>query len=558
MTASTESAKGNSPTAVGQWISLPGARLRLNGRSRLLEDYHALPEPLTSRVEFLDLRDLPIPPDMMHWIASLPALRTLVLAGCLFEDADIARLSSSASLGALDLSCTSLTSVGLNSIEGLKNLRSLILSRTKIDDDACVVLGNFAKLEALRVQHTLLTEEGMAGIASLSGLRELEPPSFFGDESLQLFKDHRQLSALWLLHTHITDHGFDSFPENDTLRILSLPYGFTEAGCRTLARFSGLSTLWFESAALTRESFAALYGLKKLTTLFIGPSLEDEPMRALCALPHLRRLCLMARPSRYQMEMLTTAGHLEELRVNASNLDDVDSWMFGKMPALKNLQIFDSSFSAATVVRMREALPNARIDHPLRRCELSSPLIMGEVYARRFTSEGSAPWLRVEFTHNSFTFPVEDELSFRMTWCDDQSQLIELGECAGRHFVELRFDSCAISSDFVSALPLFSALASVELRACAFERAFLSAIAALPKLTKLILDFSKFSDDDVDTVLLCKSLTELHVRETQLTGRGIATLAGMPGLRRLLIEGTDIVAADLAELRAGYPGVSFS
>ena len=566
MTTSTESAKDISPSSLGRWSTLPSVAedggaplLRLDAGSNFPDGFSSIPASATERIGTLDLRNQRIPEGLAAWIAKLPNLRTLVLAGSTLTDEDVQALSASSSLRALDLSSTPITSEALQRIGDLRGLRSLVLGRTSVDDDAAPFLAKLTALEALRLGQTHMTCEAAPTLASITSLREFEPPSQFGDDAFHHFRNHR-FTSLWLSNTAVTDHAFDPFPENSALGFIALSDLFGEVGCRTLVRFANLSALWLESASLTREAFEALGALPKLSTLFIAAPLQDEAMRALAHLPALRRLALLARrPTRFHLELLAEAKSLEELHMDASELSDADVWLFGEIKSLKRLHVEASNFSAAAFVELRERIPKVNLTHPTRVYTLPAPTIVGNVMRRQHTADGSAPWTRCKWSGASFSFAPDDELSFRVQLTDQFPELESLAKSAGSHFVELKFDTCSLDETTVRFLPRFTSLASLELRASTVDKSLFSVISEhLKKLRKIVLDFTELDDADAPLLARCESLVEIHVRRTMITDEGLRVLAAMPNARRILVEGCNVSVAEMERLQSHHPHLQFA
>ncbi|MCC6548402.1 hypothetical protein IT570_14690 [Candidatus Sumerlaeota bacterium] len=559
MTAPVESAKDISRLQLGRWSTLAdGESLRLDASLSFLPGFAAIPANIAARISILDLRNQPLPLHLAQWLASLPNLHTITLAGCALTNEDVHALCASPSIRAIDLSSTPITSEALERIGELKTLRSLILSRTLVDDEAAPFLAKLPHLEALRLGQTRITDEAAPALAEIRTLREFEPPLQFGDDSLHLFKNHPFVS-LWLANTHVTDHAFDPFPESDSLAFVALPDSFGEEGSRTLIRFRNLSTLWLESTTLTREVFEALGGQPKLTTLFITAPLQDEAMRALSHLPTLQRLCLLApRSTRFHLELLGSSPALRELRIDASQLDDHDVWLFSTLKNLTRLHIENSCLSAAAIVELRDRLPNVHMTHPARVCTLATPMLKGELLQRPFTSSGDGIWSRCRWEGATFTFAPDHELSFRAQLMDDFPQFEWLAKLAGRYFVELKFDTCTLAQSLIQNFSCFTLLASLELRACTYHASIFSVIDGMKRLQKIVLDFTDFDDLAAERVSACVSLTEIHARKTLLTENGARILAAMPNVRRLLLEGCEITVDQLAMLKSSHPHVEFS
>jgi hypothetical protein len=210
----------------------------------------------------LDLSGSPgLTDDGVRWLARLPKLRHLNLAGCRITDAGLAVLRRLPALESLSLAWTATSDAGATHLAACRELRALDLSGTEMGDGAIRALAGHGKLHDLRSGEAV-TDAGLPALHELPVFRTWQG----GETRMALLSPDARPNMLMLRGT------------------------FTDAGMASLIGLDGLFALNVDSArlAITGAGLTPLAGLPNLTWLAFDA--KDESMAAIAALPHLRFL----------------------------------------------------------------------------------------------------------------------------------------------------------------------------------------------------------------------------------------------------------------------------
>jgi hypothetical protein len=249
------------------------------------------------------------------------AVRALHLRQSFVADSDLDRVAQLASLEKLDLSLTRVTDLGLLRLKGLRNVRELNLyyaelvtdeglatmrdwqkierinaRGTKVTDNTLAILAGKKSIVALDVGFAEVTDSGLQHLSSLTGLREL---AFGGNKltevGLQVLRTLPQLRVLDLSGKQRTDSG---------LWFL----GTTDVGLDPVATVSGLEELNLSGLNITGRGIEKLMPLAKLARLDLhgAKRIGDEAVPFLAQLPALKWVDVQ--------DTSMTAGGIEELR----------------------------------------------------------------------------------------------------------------------------------------------------------------------------------------------------------------------------------------------------
>jgi hypothetical protein len=97
-----------------------------------------------------------------HWDWRWVQAKVARLRAAPVSDADLERIATLSTLGALDLSSTSITDDGLRHLTAMKNLTCLDISDTTVTDEGLQHLERMANLSFLQAHRTKITKEGVS------------------------------------------------------------------------------------------------------------------------------------------------------------------------------------------------------------------------------------------------------------------------------------------------------------------------------------------------------------------------------------------------------------
>ena len=276
--------------------------------------------------------------DGLRYLARLPRLRSLNLAGCRIGDRGLAVLRRLPALESIALAWTRITDAGVSSLAACENLQAVDLGGTDTGDGAIRALAGKRDLRDFRSGNGV-TDSGLALLHELPAFRTWQ-----GGEPRMALLD------------------FDAGPT-----FLMLRGRFTDAGMGRLVGLDGLFALNVDSRhlAITGAGLAPLASLPRLGWLAFDAT--DESMPYIAALPHLRFLMCQDTPASddgfvalsrsrsieyiwgrrcYGLErrgFMALAGMpaLRSLSVSCRNVDDVGLSALPRFAALRELMPID-------------------------------------------------------------------------------------------------------------------------------------------------------------------------------------------------------------------------
>jgi N-acyl-D-aspartate/D-glutamate deacylase/Leucine-rich repeat (LRR) protein len=315
---------GKSEQAVADWIGKMGGHVTRRG----------------ARVIAVDLSRTPVSDAQAAYLADLPAIEKLSLAGTQAGDGSITALSSLKKLHELDLSGVVLTDNGLEKLSGLPKLSVIRLNNTQLEGRGFSAL-RALPLEDVELSGSPVDDAGLSMIASLPSLRRLR-----------------------LKYADITDAGAASLAKAQNLQLLDL--NSTDVGDAALKHLSGLSELRELDLSYTRITNAGITSLANMQLEALAAArtrITDDAAEALGRLRTLKRLNLdYTAISDKGLKVLQAAlPGLVELRLDSSGLTDAS---LDTLSAMKNLQVLNLYHTLVTekaFETLKQALPQCRI-----------------------------------------------------------------------------------------------------------------------------------------------------------------------------------------------------
>ncbi|QDU92886.1 Leucine Rich repeats (2 copies) [Lignipirellula cremea] len=155
----------------------------------------------------LDLSKAKLSDSDLDLLLRFPHLKSLRLPASMGDEA-IATVARLEELEHLDLSGTSVTSLGLGKLGQLQELKSLMLADTGTTDDGVAALGSPAALRLLDLARTMVSDQGVKTLASIDTLGSLDLSGCaVTDEGVKAIQDLHDLEILNLSRTSVADDG---------------------------------------------------------------------------------------------------------------------------------------------------------------------------------------------------------------------------------------------------------------------------------------------------------------------------------------------------------------
>jgi hypothetical protein len=220
-------------------------------------------------------------------------------------------------------------------------VRLIRFSKPLVTDETLQHLKGFPKIDYLAVVCPLVTDVGIENIAGLTNLDTLLlSKTAVTDAGLAALKDLSKLERLYLADTAITDTGLKHLTGLETLTTLSLERTqITDAGLHHLSGLKNLETLLLSGTNITDDGLAHLASLEQLRHLYI---------------PH----CKIRGPGLLHLKPLENLENLS-LSSNAVGNDAVD--FIAAVPNLKHVELYETDFTSAGIVKLRDALPKTGV-----------------------------------------------------------------------------------------------------------------------------------------------------------------------------------------------------
>jgi serine/threonine protein kinase len=373
----------------------------------------------------------------------------------------------------------------IRGIEETKNLPSGDLSlvgvafhNTKqLNDAGLAKLKLLLNIERINLDSTPITDAGLVHLEALTNLTELNLSSnFITDAGLVHLKNLTNLTSLQLYGISMSDRGLvhvKGLTNLTTLGLLGVP--ITDAGLTHLKTLTKLTGLSLEGTRVTDNGLTALQSLTELRGLRLDSTgVTDAGLTHLQKLSKLETLYLPGtQVSDAGLVHLQKLPHLNSLILNRTRVTDAGLAQLQGLPQLTTLQLMHTKVSDAGLEYLQK-LPN-----------LSD--------------------IELEDTH------VTDA---------GLAKLKSLTNLRGLGLSETK----VTDNGLVQLKPLVNLLV-LQLSSTRVSDAGVVHLKNLPHLSQVMLDHTRVSDAALaDLVALPRSITQLRLMDTRLSGKGFATL----------------------------------
>jgi Leucine-rich repeat (LRR) protein len=310
---------------VATWTLARGGQVRIlvpNDSSitgeRFITNLDSLPAVPFRITEIDNLIGVQLPADWLAKVGRLGMLRFLSLRGTKFDNADLAHLQASRSIGRVRFWNSTLNDEGVRSLARIKRLRNGELQHTSITSEAIECFRDHPSLDRLT---TNVESDVVVDVAiTLPKMRQIGVLSEVSDKTLQKIAQLERLDALHLRKsTGLTDAALQPIVDKNALTELWIHHGDVDAsvvasvsnlnklshlqiadnplgpdGAVSLSKLRGLKTLRLEDTGIGDASVAAISSLTGLAELNLtgNPEITDRSVPDLCRLSNLKKLCV--------------------------------------------------------------------------------------------------------------------------------------------------------------------------------------------------------------------------------------------------------------------------
>ncbi len=361
-----------------------------------------------TKLEVLDLGRTEITDAGLVYLKGLTKLEFLNLSLLNITDAGLVHLKGLTKLETLSLSWTKVTDAGLMHLEGLTNLTELAFYNTTVTDAGLVYLKGMAGLKKLDLRGAKVTAVGVKKLQQAlancqvhwrlySSLEAADKPT--SEEVVEAIKElggkvhvdkNNDVVALGLVGTKVTNAGLEHLNGLAKLQMLTLNNTqVTDAGLVHLKDLPVLNSLDLRRTKVTGTGLVHLKGMTKLEVLYLGRTVTDAGLVHLKDLTNLKELDLdhpanvtdaglvhlkdltMLKSLELRGTKVTDTGlvhlkgmtKLETLNLFGANVTDAGLAHLEGLVKLQQLVLYSTKVTGAGVFKLRQALPNCRIQH---------------------------------------------------------------------------------------------------------------------------------------------------------------------------------------------------
>jgi hypothetical protein len=304
-----------------------------------LEQMLVLPQRKSLTVEGPDISD-----QLAPRIAEFEQLEFFASRNTLIGDQGIAQLAKLPSLKIIDLRVSPMvTDAAMETLATMPSLRAVRVSDVNISDQGIESLMALPQLTELDIRNCrAVTKQGIQRLAEKGSLRNLKlgGPKI-GDDVLEVVATMENLTSLSLENCSITDAGVAKLDELplEHLTLYQTP-NVTDEGLAVLASLNSLRTLTLRDVGARGTALAELPSPEKLVELNLA----------------------LSRITDAEVVHLVGLTSLETLILSETALTDAAIDTLSKMGSLKRLVLNQTRVTEAGAERVRDALPECRVE----------------------------------------------------------------------------------------------------------------------------------------------------------------------------------------------------
>ena len=290
----------------------------------------------------------------VRMIAKLPKLRSLDLSQSSVTSVGLAYLKGHAALRELNLEATRVGDAGMEAISGNENLTSLNVRATRVDDSGMVYIGKLRHLRSLSVGPNV-SNDALAAIEGLVELEEFWGPVHMSDAGLGHLRNMTKLRRLAAGLGLVTDDGLRSIRGLIRLEGLNLQLSkITDKGMEYVGEMGGLLELRLDLTKITDAGMTPVANLKHLQILGCRHTqIGDAALVPIGTLPELECLNLDGtRVTSAGMKSLTRLSSLRVLDLTGTRVHDEGMTYVAKLPHLRTLYVTQTAVGDAGLEKL--------------------------------------------------------------------------------------------------------------------------------------------------------------------------------------------------------------
>lgn len=562
-----------------RWVIRNSGRVRLAGQSQIIATLDALPEG-TVQLEAVDLIGTTIDPAEFPKLAGATGLRELLLPGPSFNPGAGSKLDANdefkvlaglTKLEKLHFSLHFLTNINvqdkglayLKTLTGLKELRAaqsrlkgsslapfvnlekLDLNYSTFGDDGMEYLIGLKKLKVLELRDTLVTDRGAPHLGHLPALEELD---LYGakltDSGIRSLSPAKKLRRLNLLGSQVTDEGVETLAGLPMLEELILYRSqISNTGLARLAQLKNLKELDLRYTRVSRggvDAFRKANPQCKVLFQDATPQTGSAELReSKPANATVQAIAEWVRKMGGRAEF--AEGSLREIDLARTPVTDAQLKHLASLPALKKLSLESTEagdLGMASIARLA-TLEQLNLSYTLV-TDKGLTAIGGLSALRRLTLNGvqaSATGL--------VAYPELEDLELAGSALDDKG-LLKVCSIPSLRSVRLGYSN--LTDEGIGCLSQLSNLRSLDLTSVDLTDAGMPHIGKLSSLEELNISYGRFTDKGLKHLVALKQLRRLEMMKTRFSDVSAETIAQLTGLRRLNLDYTNLSGKGLAIL----------
>ncbi len=486
-------------------------------------------------------------------LASLDSLRHLEVESHSLSDAAIQRIGALGQLESLRIaSSRPIRAMEMRPLGQMTNLRRLVLENIAFEERSFRFVGELRNLRTLWLRGCNLSAAQFEVVGALGELRDILLPAAATDSWMRTVSRLHRIESIEASASALTFESAYDFGALRELQILSLPPGFDNEVLRLLPPIANLCSLSLACTRLTNDGLYQLTRQPELSDLYLWLRLTWKEAAVLARLPKLRRLALLGFDQEVNEALpLRDSGTIEALNISLPGLGDFDYLYFQQFRALKKLTLRRSALSPRRSANFAESIPAVRVHHPERRIALteeSRPRL--QLSIRHFREPSPALWSLLEPRGGGFRIrrDCEMRLEIARAVADD---LLPYLHMPTPPVAELRLRDTEVTPGMADAIAGFDQLWTLDLAGCKIHANSPAAIAWIPALRKVVLDYSDVTDRGVGFIADSHSIEYIDLAHTGIGAAALEILGTrMPQLKSVNLRGVTVDDEALATLRA--------
>lgn len=491
--------------------------------------------------------------DALGW---WPNARRLDLRGATFTFEALRKLlSQMPAVRELDLSVSSFSDEYAGLLSLVPELTAISLDSCDIGGETIQALAGLSRLQRVRMARCQIDDEELRPLGGCSELEELHLPALAGEESLSLLGVFAGLRSLELEGTSIQGEAFRSLAACRSLVSLGLPSSAGDVALESIRDCTAIERLHVRAPHISHIGIAALSDLYKLAELVIDGAIDQHAAHQLTRIPALEKLALLSTECDWQtIDRLKWLPRLRELVLASRFLTNDRFWLLTNIGGLQRLHLAASSLTPDWIAGLHGAMPNAQVTHAARQFHLVGNG-GGTFRVRSANAVADAPWRTIRAGEDGLLSIQAHEVLSYEPGANPAAEIEALSRVEGGVVVELRLGSLRIDEPMARRIASCRSLRTLDLSHATLLPRSIAPLLALPLLERADFSFTNLCDADLHLIAGIAGLRAILLRGTSVSKAGLTHLAGLANLQEVDVSGTAMESHQLDELHLAMPRV---